>query len=166
NSRKAAKRAVPAPHHSDRSESEYGTAWVLGQDRCVQGRPAVLILRAVHQDRHDERRTDLPNQVGDRILACEVFTDEWTHSDGVADVYETDMAPLHVDCFLPLLFRVEDLVQSVLLDLGFAELPAVVLVLVSGLESSPAVSPFAIAIAPHVVALESPASRRRVHAHS
>src|SRR5215470_15633836 len=116
-------------YHAPGAEGQHSGTWVVGKHARVASGPPRWELRPVEERRHDPRRADRADEVGDFVVLSEVLTDQGRHGETLAELDEVENAPGHVHGFPPPNRGVQLSTEVILINLPGIQRPAMMLVL-------------------------------------
>src|SRR6201987_2369665 len=111
------------------AEGQHSGTWVVGEHARVASGPPRCELRPVEERRHDPRRADRADEVGNFIVLGKVLADQDYHGEPLAELDEVENAPGYVHGFPPPHRRVQLSPEVILIDLPSVQGPPVMLVL-------------------------------------
>jgi len=118
-----------AVHQAPSAEGQYGGTRVVGEHTRVPGGPPRCELRPVKERRHDPRRSDRADEVGDLVVLSEVLADQDDNGESLAELDEVQDASGDVHGFPPPHRGVQFAAKVVLVDLPGVQGPSMMLVL-------------------------------------
>src|SRR5262249_21393586 len=116
-------------YHAPGAEGQHSGTWVVGEHARVASGPPRWELRPVEERRHDPRRADRADEVGDFVVLSKVLTDQGYHGEPLAELDEVENAPGHVRGFPPPDRGVQLSSEVILIDLLSVQRPSMMLVL-------------------------------------
>src|SRR5580704_9902445 len=87
--------------HAPGAEGQHSGTWVVGKHARVASGPPRCELWPVQERRHDTRRADRADEVGDFVVLSKVLADQDHHREPLAELDEVENAPGHVHGFPP-----------------------------------------------------------------
>src|SRR6201999_77847 len=79
-------------YHAPSAEGQHGGTWVVGKHARVASGPPRCELRPVEERRHDPRRADRADEVGDFVVLSKVLADQDDHGEPLAELDEVQNA--------------------------------------------------------------------------
>src|SRR5580700_1401922 len=116
-------------YHAPGAEGQYGGPWVVGKHARVASGPPRCELRPVQERRHDPRRADRADEVGDFIVLSKVLADQDHHGEPLAELDDVQNAPGYVHGFPPPHRGVQLAPEVILIDLPGVQGPSMMFVL-------------------------------------
>lgn len=83
------------------AEGQHSGTWVVGKHARVASGPPRCELRPVEERRHDPRRADRADEVGDFVVLSKVLADQDYHGESLAELDEVENACGYVHGFPP-----------------------------------------------------------------
>src|SRR5215470_1838319 len=111
------------------AEGQHSGTWVVGKHARVASGPPRWELRPVEERRHDPRRADRTDEVGDFVVLSKVLTDQGYNGEPLAELDEVENAPGNVHGFPPPHRGVQLSPEVILIDLPSIQRPSMMLVL-------------------------------------
>src|SRR5580698_6838547 len=111
------------------AEGQHGGTGVIGEHARVASGPPRCELRPVEERRHDPRRADRADEVGDLVVLSKVLADQAGRGEPLAELDEVENASGYVHGFPPAHRRVQLSPEVILIDLPGVHGPAMMLVL-------------------------------------
>src|SRR5262249_9147716 len=116
-------------YQSPSAEGQHSGTWVVGKHARVASRPSRCELWPVEERRHDARRADRADQVGDLVVLSEVLADQNHHGEPLAELEEVESGSGYVHGFPPPHRGVQLSSEVILIDLPGIQGPTMMLVL-------------------------------------
>src|SRR5215467_15212537 len=111
------------------AEGQHSGTWVVGKYARVASGPPRYELRPVEERRHDPRRADRADEVGDFVVLSKVLADQDDHGEPLAELDEVENASGYVHGFPPPHRGVQLSAEVILIDLPSVQGPSMMLVL-------------------------------------
>src|SRR5215467_2414713 len=116
-------------HQAPSAEGQHSGAWVVGKHARVASGPPRCELWPVEERRHDPRRADRADEVGDFVVLSKVLADQGYRGEPLAELDEVENASGHVHGFPPPHRGVQLSPEVILIDLAGVQGPSMMLVL-------------------------------------
>src|SRR5580693_6227418 len=124
------KSAWTAPvYQAPSAERQHSGTWVVGKHASVASGPPRRELRPVEERRHDPRRADRADEVGDFVVLRKVLADQDDHGEPLAELDEVENASGYVHGFPPPHRGMQLSPEVILIDLPSIQGPSMMLVL-------------------------------------
>src|SRR5215471_16100814 len=111
------------------AEGQHSGTWVVGKHARVASGPPRCELRPVEERRHDPRRADRADEVGDFVVLSKVLADQDDHGEPLAELDEVENASRYVHGFPPPHRGMQLAPEVILIDLPSIQGPPMMLVL-------------------------------------
>src|SRR5215510_12127181 len=121
-------RAAPV-YQAPSAEGQHSGTWVVGKHARVASGPPRRELRPVEERRHDARRADRTDEVGDFVVLSKVLADQDHHGEPLAELEEVENGSGYVHGFPPPHRGVQLSPEVILIDLASIQGPSMMLVL-------------------------------------
>src|SRR5499427_1058124 len=116
-------------HQAPSAEGQHSGTWVVGKHARVASGPPRYELRPVEERRHDPRRADCADEVGDFVVLSKVLADQDDHGEPLAELDEVENASGYVHGFPPPHRGMQLAPEVILIDLPSIQRPSMMLVL-------------------------------------
>src|SRR5215470_9989396 len=116
-------------HQAPSAEGQHSGTWVVGKHARIASGPPRCELRPVEERRHDSRRADRADEVGDFVVLSKVLADQDYHGEPLAELDEVENTSGYVHGFPPPHRGVQLPAEVILVDLPSVQRPSMMLVL-------------------------------------